>query len=344
MNIVVVVLSYNAAKRIRPCLDSLLSQSYEHQYSVLVVDNASTDGTADIVAQEYSQVSLIRNKKNYGFAGGNNIGMHEAFRNNYDSIVLINDDTKVRDNWLKELVLVANSSESIGLVQSKLLFADEAYRVNTVGNPLHFLGFSWSGGYKHLSSEFQSNKSIPIASGASVLIKRSVIEKIGYLDEKLFMYSEDVDYSWRARLAGFDIWLAADSVVFHDHKFSIGGKKFYYSERNRLVVLLSNYKPLTLLLVLPALLATEFMMLIYAFVSGWGMWKLKSWLGVLTMTFHILKKRIQVKELRKLGDKNILNIQTAKLDFEDVNNPLIRYIYNPISWIYFRVLKFIVKW
>jgi len=345
MKIAIIVVSYNAAQRIKLCLNSLLSQNYTGNYQVVVIDNASADGTADIIAQNYAEkVLLTRNTKNYGFAGGNNIGMHWAYQNGYDAVILINDDTRVRDNWLYELVAVAESNSNIGLVQSKILFSDEAFRVNTVGNPFHFLGFSWSGGYKHLSSEFQENKSIPLASGASVFIKRAVINQIGYLDDKLFMYHEDVDYSWRARLAGFDIWLAVNSVVFHDHKFSIGGKKFYFSERNRVVVLLSHYKLLTLLLILPALVATEFLLLVYAFVMGWGMWKLKSWFGVIYMTLHIFQKRSLIRKIRVQNDKAILKIQTSILDFEDINNPLLKYIYNPVSWVYFQVLKFIIRW
>ncbi len=345
MKTAVIVLSYNASKRIRLCLDSLIKQTYTGDYTVVVVDNASSDATAEIIKNEYNnKVFLIQNKKNFGFAGGNNIGMDWAYKNGYDAVILLNDDTKVRDTWLGELIATAEQNNNIGLVQSKILFADEAYRVNTIGNPLHFLGFSWSGGYKKLSSEFQVDLDIPLASGASVLIKRSVIERVGYLDDKLFMYHEDVDYSWRARLAGFDIKLSAQSIVFHDHKFSIGGKKFYYSERNRILVFLSHYKLFTILLLLPAFIGTEILMIVYAFVHGWGLWKVKSYLSIIMMLPHMLKKRSLDKKYRVIKDRDIINIQTYKLDFEDVNNILLKAIYNPLAWVYFKVLQFIVKW
>lgn len=127
MKTAVIVLSYNASKRIRLCLDSLIKQTYTGDYTVVVVDNASSDATAEIIKNEYNnKVFLIQNKKNFGFAGGNNIGMDWAYKNGYDAVILLNDDTKVRDTWLGELIATAEQNNNIGLVQSKILFADEA--------------------------------------------------------------------------------------------------------------------------------------------------------------------------------------------------------------------------
>lgn len=341
--VAVIILTWNSRQHLPQCLATVTKQIYPPgHFRVVVVDNASADGSADWVAQNYPRVVLLRNQFNLGYAGGNNVGLKWAYDNGFDAAVVLNDDMKVRDTWLKELVKVAYQAPMIGLVQSKILFMQEEYRVNSVGNPLHPLGFSWSGGYKKLSSEFPNSQSIPLASGACLLIKRAVIERIGYLDERMFLYAEDVDFSWRARLAGFDIWLAAASVVWHDHHFSIGGKKFFYSERNRLLNYFAHYRLWTLLVLLPAFLLTEFLLLVYAFAGGWGWYKLKSYFSFLGMFGHLLAKRQQDKKIRLISDRELFAQLTFSLDFEEVNNILIKIFYNKIFGWYFYLAKYIV--
>ncbi|MGB0757145.1 MAG: glycosyltransferase family 2 protein [Patescibacteria group bacterium] len=340
MRIIVIIVTYNAQDRIATCLRSVYSQSYaKDKYDVMVVDNASSDATVDIVSKDFSDVLLLPQKRNLGFAKGNNLGIMYALERGYDAVVLLNDDTKPRDTWLEHLVVTADEDPYVGIVQSKILFMQQAFRVDTIGNPLHPLGFSWSGGYKHLSSDYTEDRDVPVASGASMLIKRSVLERIGLLDEYLFMYHEDVDYSWRARLAGFRVRLASQSVVFHDHTFTLGGKKFYYAERNRLLVLASRYRLWTICLLLPALLATEVAMIFYAFISGWGMWKIKSYGGFILSIFHIIKERSHTRQIRTMSDKEIMRVMTTSLKFDGIKSFALRFVYNPIFRIYFSIVK-----
>lgn len=341
--IAVIILTWNSRQHLSVCLSSVFKQTLPREdYDVIVVDNASADGSADLVEEGYPQAVLIRNNANYGYAGGNNIGLKYAYENNYQYFVVLNDDMKVADNWLAELVKLADSRNDIAIIQSKILFMQKEYRVNTVGNPLHPLAFSWSGGYKELSSNFLNNTPIAVASGACFLVKREVIQVIGYLEEAMFMYHEDLDFSWRARLAGFDIWLAAESKVYHDHNFSIGGKKFFFSERNRLIAYFSNFKIWTLLVFAPIFVITEIGMIFYSFYFGWGWLKLKSYLSFTAQIPRILEKRKQASLIRKISDRQIFKIMTLRLDFEDVNNFFISYLYNPLSFIYFKVASLIL--
>lgn len=341
--VVVIIVTYNNRLQITDCLGSLKTQSYQNNFQIVVVDNGSTDGTQAVVKTDFPNVILINNKNN-GYAGGNNVGLTWAIEQGYDKFVLLNPDMEVDVDWLKELVEFAEKEKSVGIVQAKVLFFNEKYRVNTIGNPLHFAGFSWSGGFKNLSSRYLEPKSVMIASGSSLLIKKEVIDKIGYFDEKFFMYHEDVDFSWRARLAGYEIYLAPLSKAYHKYTFSFGTKKFYYAERNRLAVIFTYYKFLTLLLLFPFLLFTEIAMLLYAIFTGWTKYKLFSWGGFCLMIPHIVLKRIKLNKLRKLSDNKILNLMTAKLDFEALHSPFINYLYNPLAKIYFIIVKFIVKW
>lgn len=343
MRVAVVVVTYNAIDRIEACLISLNKQTYPHDhYDVVVIDNASGDGTVALIQEKFPNVVVYANEKNVGFAGGNNMGMHWAYMHGYHAVVLLNDDTRVRDTWLYELVNTAQTDDRIGIVQSKVLFAQEAYRVNTIGNPLHPLGFSWSGGYKDLSSQHQVDTDIMIASGCSMLIKRSVIERIGYLDDKLFLYHEDVDYSWRAHMAGYRLRLAAGSVVFHDYSFGIGGKKYYFAERNRLIVFFSHYRFLTIILLLPALILTEVVLLGYAFLTDWGKWKIKSYGGFILLIPHIIKKRMLNREYRVRSDRYMIREMSPLLQFEAVDTIMLKFIYNPVFFVYWRLVRLFI--
>lgn len=341
--VVVIIVTYNNRWQITDCLNSLKMQSYQENFQIVVVDNESTDDTQTIVKNNFPQVVLIKNKNN-GYAGGNNVGIMWGLKQGYDAFVLLNPDMVVDVDWLKELVTMAEKYKLIGIVQSKVLFFNEKYRINTIGNPLHFVGFSWSGGFKNLSSRYLEPKSITIASGSSLLIKKEVIDKISLFDEKLFMYHEDVDFSWRARLAGYEVYLAPLSKAFHKYSFSFGTKKFYYSERNRLAVIFTYYKFLTILLLLPFILFTEIAMFFYAIFTGWAKYKLFSWGGFFLMIPHIIVKRFKINKIRKVTDKKMLNLMTSKLDFEALDSPFINYLYNPLASIYFIFVKFIVKW
>ncbi len=340
--VAVIILTYNNEDEIFPCLQSVLRQSYQGEFQVVVVDNNSTDKTVEIV-QKFDRVHLIKLDKNLGYAGGNNIGIEWAYKEGFDYFVVLNPDMEVDIDWLKQIIATTERVENPGLVQSKVLFWHEPYRVNTAGNPLHFLGFSWSGGYKKLSSQFLSVQEIPVASGSACLLTRQLVDKVGLFDDYYFMYHEDVDLSVRSYLAGFKNYLAPDAKVWHKYSFSFGTKKFYYSERNRLIMLFSCYKLLTLIAVLPMFIVTEISLVLYALFTGWIKWKIKSYGGFLRAWFHIWRKRRQIDRIRQLSDADLLSIMTSKLKFAEVDGPFLL-AYSWLANIYFKFLRIIVKW
>ena len=115
--IAVIILSWNSLGHLPKCLDTVIKQNYpSDHFDVVVVDNGSSDGSPEWVLENYPNVHLIRNQENLGYAGGNNIGLAWAYENNHDAAVILNDDMKVRDSWLAELVKVAFGSDKIGLV------------------------------------------------------------------------------------------------------------------------------------------------------------------------------------------------------------------------------------
>lgn len=184
-------------------------------------------------------------------------------------------------------------------------------------------------------------------SGAGLLVRTSVLKEIGGLFEALYgSYHEDLDLSWRARLAGYDILLAPDSKIFHHYEFSKSISKFYFMERNRHLTNLVNYKWLTLFLMLPAFLVMEAGTLFFSFKSGWWPEKLKSYAYFFRpATWQwLIRRHAMVNKFRTKTDREMLSYMTGKIVNQEVDNPIMNFLVNPIMSFYFRVLKFVVRW
>ena len=212
---------------------------------VIVVDNASKEDEASIIANQYPQVKIIRSSQNLGFAGGNNLGIKEA-KGKY--LLLINNDTYFRDFNVDSLIKRLESSDKIGIVCPKLRFA--------WGNcPIQFAG------YTPLSPITMRNKAIgfgeedheqyntahptPYAHGAAMLIKREAIDKVGLMPECYFLYYEELDWSMMFTRAGYEIWYDPACMVYHKESQTTGQNsplRTYYITRNRLLLVKRNYK------------------------------------------------------------------------------------------------------
>ena len=352
MKTAIVLVNYNGLRYLPDLFDSLCKLDYpSDQADIFFVDNASEDGSLEYARAKASnlqfKVNFIKNDKNLGFAGGNNTGVRQALKSaNYKYIVLLNIDTVVDKNWLTELVKIAESDDEIGAAQSLILLHDTPELINTAGNMLHYLGFGWSGEYKQKCqmSNVKSNPKVKCqtpeigyASGAAVLYRNDILQKIGLLDEQFFMYHEDLELSWRIRLAGYKIVLAPRSIIYHRYQFSRHKKKWYWTERNRLLVYFTMYKLRTIILFAPMFVFIEVGILVYSLIDGWFVWKLKSYWEVLASIPYIIKKRWQIAALRQVSDKQILAHMTSKLDFPEIKNPLIKFI-NPILAGYFKLI------
>lgn len=344
--VLIVILVYNGAEYLRDCLSSLSKISYpKDKLEVLIIDNASTDGSVDYIKNNWAEVRLIENQKNIGFAVGNNIGMQYAIDNNFDYIYLLNQDTVVEHDFLNRVIEIGESDLKIGAVQSKLLLYHDKGKINSTGNEIHYLGFAFAGGYQAPDREL-TVREITYPSGASVLLKVEALKLVGLFNHEFFAYHEDTDLGWRLWLGGWKVMLAPKSVVYHKYEFSRSIKKFYYMERNRRLVIFQNYKCPTILFVLPACFLMNLAMFFYSFVGGWWqeefrvIWyflKPKSWA-------KLFKARKQVQKKRKVKDKDIIKRFVGKIEFQDLQNPLLKYIANPIFNFYWQLVKKIIWW
>jgi GT2 family glycosyltransferase len=212
----IVIPNYNGQKYLEDCLDSLHCIDFlRDDYEILVVDNASTDTSREFLQFAYPDVILIQSKQNLGFAKGCNLGIKKS---SGEYIVLLNNDTVVERDWLKELVAVADRDANVAIVGSKLLFKN---RPNEIQNAMSYLNDRGDGGdigtHQTDEGQYDSTREAMTACGASMLIKRTLIDDIGALDEDFFAYYEDVDLCYRARLYGKKIMFAHKSIVYHVH-------------------------------------------------------------------------------------------------------------------------------
>lgn len=345
MHIGIIIVSYNAKDRIIPCLDTIHKMKKDGmEVSLIVVDN-STDNTAEIVRKHAPEALLFPQKTNTGFAGGNNIGMQVAIDAKCDYVYLLNDDTEVHPDFLWEAMQVMQSSPKVGAVQSKLLLHPRTDLINSLGNKTHYLGYGYCSSYK-VPDHFVSDTEITYASGAAVLISMEVLKKVGFFEEEFFMYAEDQDLSWRIQLAGYTIMLSGKSIVYHKYQFSKSIKKFYYMERNRWLLIFMNYKVATVIVLSPLLLMMELGVLLFSIPGGFWREKVRAY-GYFfkRSTWKFIWERHQTrKKMRVVRDADILKRFTGKIEFQDVQNPVLKYIANPFFNTLFYLIKCVVVW
>lgn len=207
MKLSVIILSYNTKKLLEQCLQSVYSQTGV-KFEVIIVDNASTDGSA--------QLATIRNKTNLGYAKANNQGIKQA-RGEY--ILLLNSDTVVKPHAFKNLVRFLDTHPKAGIASAQLFNPDGSIQPSGGFLPRLSTIFAWmlfSLPLYHLQikSFYQTTRSLGWVQGAAMIFRKN----FGLLDEKLFMYAEDIDFCYRAQKQGLQVWTVADAQVIH-HKF-----------------------------------------------------------------------------------------------------------------------------
>jgi len=258
----IIIVTYNSAKEIQKCINSVLDQVFE-PFEIIIVDNASVDNTVNLIQEEYPGLCLIRNQENIGFGGGNNVGVKHA---NGDIVVFLNPDTIVSNGWLEELVKPLVRGEKI-ITTSKILTYD-GLTINTCGNIIHFTGLAFTRGYGSHPTAYDRPEYVAEASGCSFAIWKEDFTNIGRFDEVIFLYHDDVDFSIRAQLKGFDILFVPTSVVMHNYTLNITAQKLYQLERGRYIILRKYYNSWDLFKISPSLFITEMLGFGYALRLG----------------------------------------------------------------------------
>ena len=221
----VVIVVWNAQKYVIECLESMREYCQEIYDEVIVVDNASSDGTPELIAEQFPEFRLIRNTENLGFAKANNIGMAEC---SGDYVCLVNSDVKFVSDCLSPMLRYLGENPRVGMVGPKMLGRDgkvwrSTMRFPTVWNQLtRALGLDVAfkrsrvfGGYLMSDFDHETTQPVEVLNGWFVLIRRSALEKVGLLDPQFFMYGEDVDWCYRFHLAGEQSIFLAEAEAIH---------------------------------------------------------------------------------------------------------------------------------
>ena len=221
----VVVVVWNAQKYVIECLDSLQQHCGKLDAEVIIVDNASSDGTPELVAQRYPGFHLIRNSENVGFAKANNIGIAES---SGEYICLVNSDVKFTDDCITPMLEYLAGQPDVALLGPKMLAADGQVRRSTMRFPTLWNSFCRSGGldilFKRsrffgglLMADFdhRTTTEVEVLNGWFLVVRRSAIERVGVWDPAFFMYGEDIDWCYRFRQAGEKIVFFAGAEAIH---------------------------------------------------------------------------------------------------------------------------------
>jgi GT2 family glycosyltransferase len=230
----VIILNWNGREVIVPCIESLRRIS-RPRLDIIVVDNGSTDGSADIVRERFPEVELIENGENLLFARGNNIGIERALEKGGNHILLLNNDTEVDEDFA-EAMIGPFEDRSVGIVGPKIYYHDDPERIWFGGGEfVPLLGIPRHRNIRKLEgSVSQGDPMTQWVSGCAMLIRRKVIEEIGMLDPSYKIYCEDVDFCLRAKGAGWKIRYESRAVVWHKVSSSSGGGMTPFKLENRL--------------------------------------------------------------------------------------------------------------
>ncbi|MDY6878316.1 MAG: glycosyltransferase family 2 protein [Chloroflexota bacterium] len=266
--VAVVIVNWNGRHHLEDCLTALFAQTFT-DFEAILVDNGSTDGSVKWVEAHFPQVRLIRNTWNVGFATGNNQAIHST---DAEFVVTLNNDTRAEPRWLAALVEPIASDPTVGMVASKMLFADRPDTINSAGIALDPVGIAWDrlGGTPDDPGERTPVEVFGPCAGAA-LYRRVMLDRIGLFDDDFFAYMEDVDLAWRARLAGWRCLYAPAARVYHAHSAtSVEGSPFKSRllGRNKVWLIAKNYGPTRRLLAyLPLIVLYDLAAVTFALVA-----------------------------------------------------------------------------
>jgi GT2 family glycosyltransferase len=324
MSVSVVVVAYGAGPALERCLDSLQGQCDE----IVVVDNK---GDAIVPPG----VAVISPGENLGFARGANLGVEEAAG---DVVMFLNPDAVLAPGSARRLSEVL-SDPAIGIAMARLRLFDEPDKLNSAGTEVHVSGIGWAGGFGEPASSITEMRDVAAPSGAAMALRSETFRELGGFAEELFMYLEDLELGWRARIAGLRVVVVPEADVFHEYEYGRNPRKSYFLERNRLVFVLSAYSARQLVLLGPLLLVTELGMAAVALRERWLGDKLAGWGWLVRNAGTVGSRRRRTQKLRRVRDRDLARFLTATFSPGMTPVPALLRWANPLVALYWRVVR-----
>lgn len=241
----ILVLNWNGWKDTIECVESCLKLTYVNS-NILIVDNASSDDSEVILRERFPDIDIIQTGENRGYAGGNNFGIRFALAKGADYVWLLNNDTKVDPAALDEMVRVAKNDSTVGMVGPKILLYSRPEYLNCIGSTINLIT-----GQPRLiglgekdDGLFDEIKEMDTLSGCSLLVSKDVVDAVGLLDEKFFLFYEETDWILRAKRAGYRMLYVPRARIWHKVSASVGGHQsplmLYYMTRNNPLLMRQN--------------------------------------------------------------------------------------------------------
>lgn len=241
-----VILNTNRREDTLACLATLAASTYPNQRTI-VLDNASTDGSVEAISTRFPQVQIVPLKENRGYAGNNNVGIVIALVQEADWVFVLNEDITLAPDCLEQLINVAQSNPSIGIVGPMVYHYDEPEIIQSGGGlldrywrPVHV------GQNQPDRNQFPSSRMVDWISGCAILVRREVIEQVGALDDRFFYYWEETEWCMRARNKGWLIYHVPQAKIWHkgvQRNYQPGPNVTYYSARNKLMTMKKHHAP-----------------------------------------------------------------------------------------------------
>lgn len=269
-DVTVIIPNYNGIAYIKDCLDSLKMQSYP-DFEIIVVDNASTDGSCEVVEKDFPEVKLIKLSQNFGFCRAVNEGIRVT-KTKY--LILLNNDTKADKDFVRELRNAIDAHDDTFSVAAKMLQMNAPDKIDAAGDLYCALGWAFALGKDKKSDRYNKESVIFSACGGASIYRKSMFEQIGYFDELHFTYLEDVDVGYRARIMGFSNRYTPKAVVYHAGSGTTGSRynpfKVRMASRNSWYVIYKNMPLLQIILNLPFLLIGFGIKALFFILKGYG--------------------------------------------------------------------------
>ena len=234
----VVIPNWNGKHFLQSCLDSLRAQTHPN-IEVIIVDNASSDGSQEYIKTAYPEVFLIELSENQGFTGACNIGMEKATG---EIVSLLNNDTEVEPNWIAEIVSAFDRHPDVGMIASKMLLFNERDKIHTTGDFFTTDGRAGNRGvWEKDEGQYDTEDYVFSACGGSSAYRQSMLDKIGLLDNDYFFLLEDVDLAWRTQLTGYKVLYVPTAIVYHHLSATGGGvTASFHDGRNSIWIVVKN--------------------------------------------------------------------------------------------------------
>jgi GT2 family glycosyltransferase len=314
----ILIVNFNGLRFLKTCFDSLRECTYPN-LEIILIDNASTDGSVEFVRKNYDEVKIMKNSENYMFARGNNEGIKIA---SGEYICLLNNDVQVNPGFIEPVVEMFEENPQVGACQSKLLEIQNRSHLEytgACGGYIDWFGYTFLRGRIMNETEpddGQYDESLPLfwGSGACLFLRKAALKGDETLDEDFQLHMEEIDLCWRLRLAGWAVYSVSNSIVWHHGGGTLSHDnpaKIYYNFRNNIFTLAKNLSGANLIVRLPLrvfLDVVAFIRSLIVFQIAMAMAILKAYGWLLLRINLIWKKRRQVQNRRREPDSKVLKL------------------------------------